>query len=158
MLIVFPTCSYHRVQLEERDQADQSAERRDPLGSGADLNLSPGENRTTKTLHRLVLGHGWWFLDTTLLPHGLTPKDALPNFGVRVQRIKPKKNLKAEKITTSAICYSRSILLKLPIQRLPTFSTWWTMRCLSALRLRTICRRKILGCGHLLTKKSGRLR
>jgi hypothetical protein len=33
----------------------------------------------------LVMGHGWWFLDTTLLPHGPTPNDAFSNFGFRVQ-------------------------------------------------------------------------
>jgi hypothetical protein len=29
------------------------------------------------------MGHGWWFLDTTLLPHGPTPNDAFSNFGFR---------------------------------------------------------------------------
>jgi hypothetical protein len=71
--------------LEERDQADQSAKRRDRLGSGTDLDLSPGENRTTKTLHRLVMGHGWCLFNTTLLPHGFTPNDALSNFGFRIK-------------------------------------------------------------------------
>jgi hypothetical protein len=46
--------------LEERDQADQSAERRDRLGHGTDLDFLPDKNRTAKTLHRLVMGHGWW--------------------------------------------------------------------------------------------------
>jgi hypothetical protein len=31
----------------------------------------------------LVMRHGWWLFDTTLLPHGPTPNDALFNFGFR---------------------------------------------------------------------------
>lgn len=41
-----PTCQPDT--LEERDQADRPAERRDRLGRGTDLDLSPGKNRTTK--------------------------------------------------------------------------------------------------------------
>jgi hypothetical protein len=49
-----------------------------------DMDLSHDKKRATKTLHRLVMGHGWWLLDATLLPHGFMPTDALYIFGFRV--------------------------------------------------------------------------